>query len=330
MSRVRIPPVLRASTGGQKQVEVAGATVGQVIDELVATYPGLEPQLLASDGELNRFVNVFLNDTDVRHLQSLETPVDDRDTLLLLPAMAGGSGEGRAGDPGASDGRAARRPHPWRALRVSRAGRPGLTGLQRSLARRLADHRLARASAPQRGGRPRGPKPHAPQESLRMSFPSRSPIRLIDPRGQRFGAGSSAIVLAVAVGLGLPIVVALVGLALGVSSVLGTHYFAFGRPWPTVRRLLRLGPPSAPEPEVGPRFAQALGATFLALGVVLLAAGIRPLGWLPVGAVVALQALLAVTGYCLGCRLYGLQWWVPEQFDRFVLRRGTGEGSEAG
>jgi molybdopterin converting factor small subunit len=89
--------VLRSSTGGQKQVEVAGATVGQVIDQLVATYPGLEPQL-RSDGELNRFVNVFLNDTDVRHLQSLETPVDDRDTLLLLPAMAGGSGELRPGD----------------------------------------------------------------------------------------------------------------------------------------------------------------------------------------------------------------------------------------
>ncbi len=90
MSQVRIPPVLRSSTGGQKQVEVAGATVGQVIDRLVATYPGLQPQLRTSDGELNRFVNVFLNDTDVRHLQSLETPVDDRDTLLLLPAMAGG------------------------------------------------------------------------------------------------------------------------------------------------------------------------------------------------------------------------------------------------
>ncbi len=144
-----------------------------------------------------------------------------------------------------------------------------------------------------------------------MSIPTRSPIRLIDPRGQRFGAGSSAIVLAAAVALDLPILVALVGLALGVSSALGTRYFVFGRPWPTVRRLLRLGPPSAPEPEVGPRFAQALGATFLALGAVMLAAGIRPIGWLPVGAVIALQTLLAVTGYCLGCRLYGLQWWVP-------------------
>ena len=53
-------------------------------------HPGLEAQLLAPDGELNRFVNAFLNDTDVRHLQSLDTPVGERDTLVLLPAMAGG------------------------------------------------------------------------------------------------------------------------------------------------------------------------------------------------------------------------------------------------
>lgn len=163
-----------------------------------------------------------------------------------------------------------------------------------------------------------------------MSIPVRSPIRLIDPRGQRLGAGLSAVVLAAAIGLDLPVVVVLVALALGVSSALGTRFFVFGRPWPIVRRLLRLGPPTAPEPEVGPRFAQALGATFLTIGVVLLAVGVRPWGWLPVGAVVALQALLAVTGYCLGCRLYGLQWWVPDQFDRFVLRRQPGSGADAG
>ncbi len=92
MSVVRIPPVLRTSTGGEKQVEVGGATVREVIDGLVATYPGLAPQLLDDAGDLNRFVNVFLNDTDVRHLQALDTPVDARDTLLLLPAMAGGDG----------------------------------------------------------------------------------------------------------------------------------------------------------------------------------------------------------------------------------------------
>ena len=163
-----------------------------------------------------------------------------------------------------------------------------------------------------------------------MSIPVRPPVRLIDPRGQRFGAALSAIVLVVGVALDLQIVVALVAVALGVSSALGTRYFVFGRPWPTVRSLLRLGPPAAPEPEVGPRFAQALGTTFLALGFVLLAVGLRPLGWLPVLAVVVLQTLLAATGYCLGCRLYGLQWWVPDQFDRYVLRRQPGSGGEAG
>ncbi len=163
-----------------------------------------------------------------------------------------------------------------------------------------------------------------------MSVPVRSPIRLIDPRGQRFGAGLSAVVLAATIALDQPIGVALVALAIGVSSALGTRWFVFGRPWPTIRRLLRLGPPSAPEPEVGPRFAQALGTTFLALGTILLVTGLRPLGWLPVVAVVALQALLAITGYCLGCRLYGLHWWVPEQFDRLVLRRQPGSGADAG
>lgn len=146
-------------------------------------------------------------------------------------------------------------------------------------------------------------------------------VRLIDPRGQRFGAGSSALVLLAAIVLDLPIVAALVGLALAVSAAFGTQWFAFGRPWPTVRRLLKLGPPADQEPEVGPRFAQALGAVVLALGVVILAAGIRPLGWLPALIVVGLQATLALTGFCLGCRLYGLHWWLPEQFDRFVLRR---------
>lgn len=100
MSIVRIPPVLRTSTGGLKQVEVTGTTVREVIGGLVAAYPGLAPQLLAGDGDLNRFVNVFLNDTDVRHLQALDTPVDERDTVLLLPAMAGGATGGRLGVSG--------------------------------------------------------------------------------------------------------------------------------------------------------------------------------------------------------------------------------------
>jgi len=105
MSVVRIPPVLRASTGGQKQVEVEGSTVREVIGGLVAAYPGLAQQLLSGDGDLNRFVNVFLNDTDVRHLQALDTPVAERDTVVLLPAMAGGAAAGPAPVLVASGGR---------------------------------------------------------------------------------------------------------------------------------------------------------------------------------------------------------------------------------
>ena len=90
MSTVRIPPTLRTSTGGEKLVSVPGGTVREVIAGLVEAHPALGSQLLAEDGDLNRFVNAFLNDTDVRHLQALDTPVAEGDTLVLLPAMAGG------------------------------------------------------------------------------------------------------------------------------------------------------------------------------------------------------------------------------------------------
>lgn len=90
MSRVRIPPTLRSVTDGTKLVDIEGSTVREVVDNLIATYPGLAPQLLGKDGEVNAFVNVFLNDTDVRHLDGLATPVNERDGIVLLPAMAGG------------------------------------------------------------------------------------------------------------------------------------------------------------------------------------------------------------------------------------------------
>ena len=75
MTAVRIPPVLRAQVGGQKQVEVEGDTVGQVIDSLLAQFPSLREQLLTPDGTLNRFVNVYVNGRDVRYEQELATPV---------------------------------------------------------------------------------------------------------------------------------------------------------------------------------------------------------------------------------------------------------------
>lgn len=146
------------------------------------------------------------------------------------------------------------------------------------------------------------------------------PVRTIDPRGQRFGAGLSALTIAAAIAFDLPFVAAVVGIALAVSAVLGTPWFLFGRPWPTVRRWFGLGPPASVEPELGPRFAQAFGAIVVALGLGLLAAGIRPWGWAPIAAVAGLQSLLAVSGYCLGCRLYGLHWFLPELFDRLILR----------
>jgi len=90
VSSVRIPPVLRASAGGNKRVELSGATVGDVLTALVERYPSLRSQLLTDDGELNRFVNVYLNDQDIRYLQERATPVDERDTIIVLPAMAGG------------------------------------------------------------------------------------------------------------------------------------------------------------------------------------------------------------------------------------------------
>lgn len=90
MTAIRIPPVLRTATGGAKHVEIEGSTVREVIDRLVAAYPGTVMQLQAPDGQLNAFVNVFVNGTDVRYLQALDTPVSPSDQMVLLPAMAGG------------------------------------------------------------------------------------------------------------------------------------------------------------------------------------------------------------------------------------------------
>ena len=91
MSTVRIPPVLRASVGGAKQVDVTGSTVGQLLEGLVAAHPGLRDQLFTPDGELNRFVNVYVDGQDVRYLDGVATPVEARHELVILPAMAGGA-----------------------------------------------------------------------------------------------------------------------------------------------------------------------------------------------------------------------------------------------
>ena len=91
MSTVKIPPVLRASTGGEKEVSADGGTVGEVLRVLAQEHPATESQLFSEEGQLNRYVNVYLNDEDVRVLDGLDTPVKDSDTLVILPAMAGGA-----------------------------------------------------------------------------------------------------------------------------------------------------------------------------------------------------------------------------------------------
>ncbi|NLT06160.1 MAG: MoaD/ThiS family protein [Solirubrobacterales bacterium] len=90
MSTIKIPPVLRPSTGGEREVTAEGASVGEVLRALVAQHPATEGQLFGEDGSLNRYVNVYLNDEDVRVLDGLDTAVKGDDTLVILPAMAGG------------------------------------------------------------------------------------------------------------------------------------------------------------------------------------------------------------------------------------------------
>ena len=91
MATVKIPPVLRPKTGGQPEVEAGGGNVGEVLRSLTGEYPETQDQLFGDDGELNRYVNVYLNDEDVRVLDGLETAVKDGDTVVILPAMAGGA-----------------------------------------------------------------------------------------------------------------------------------------------------------------------------------------------------------------------------------------------
>jgi sulfur-carrier protein len=90
MSTVKIPPVLRASVGGAKEVEASGASVGDVLRSLAEQHPATESQLFSEEGDLNRYVNVYLNDEDVRVLDGLDTSVSESDTIVILPAMAGG------------------------------------------------------------------------------------------------------------------------------------------------------------------------------------------------------------------------------------------------
>jgi sulfur-carrier protein len=90
VSTVKIPPVLRGSVGGAKELDASGSNVGEVLRALAQEHPATESQIFSEEGELNRYVNVYLNDEDVRVLDGLDTEVKDSDTLVILPAMAGG------------------------------------------------------------------------------------------------------------------------------------------------------------------------------------------------------------------------------------------------
>ena len=90
MAKIKIPPVLRSSTGGEREVSADGDNVGAVLNALADAHPETRGQLFSDEGGLNRYVNVYLNDEDVRVLDGLETPVGGTDTLVILPAMAGG------------------------------------------------------------------------------------------------------------------------------------------------------------------------------------------------------------------------------------------------
>ncbi len=87
---VRVPTTLRTLTGGEAEVAVEGATVGEVVSALEAAHPGFRDRLLDEAGALRRFVNVFVADDDVRYLQGLDTPVPDGETISIIPAVAGG------------------------------------------------------------------------------------------------------------------------------------------------------------------------------------------------------------------------------------------------
>jgi molybdopterin synthase sulfur carrier subunit len=87
---VKLPTILRKFANNEPRVAAEGSTLAEVLKDLESRYPGITKNVIADDGGLHRFINVYLNDEDVRYLGSLETPVDDGDTVSILPAVAGG------------------------------------------------------------------------------------------------------------------------------------------------------------------------------------------------------------------------------------------------
>jgi adenylyltransferase/sulfurtransferase len=90
MTTLRIPTPLRPYAEGQSEISVQGLTVGEALNDLVTQYPALKKHLFAETEELRPFVNLFLGDEDVRHLQGVDTPLKDGDKLMIIPSIAGG------------------------------------------------------------------------------------------------------------------------------------------------------------------------------------------------------------------------------------------------
>jgi len=90
MPTIKVPPVLRQQTDGEAEVSVDGGTVGDALRAFAERHPGTKDQLFSPEGDLNRYVNVYLNDEDVRVLDGLDTSASESDTVVILPAMAGG------------------------------------------------------------------------------------------------------------------------------------------------------------------------------------------------------------------------------------------------
>jgi sulfur-carrier protein len=91
---VRVPTILRKHTGGAKAVAATGGTLREVVEQIDADHPGLKAAILTDAGEIHRFINIYLNDEDVRFSGALETPVEDGDVMSILPAVAGGAALG--------------------------------------------------------------------------------------------------------------------------------------------------------------------------------------------------------------------------------------------
>jgi sulfur-carrier protein len=87
---VKLPTILRKHADGEAKVSAEGSTLAEVLKDLESRYPGITKNVIAAEGGLHRFINVYLNDEDVRYLGSLETEVNDGDTVSILPAVAGG------------------------------------------------------------------------------------------------------------------------------------------------------------------------------------------------------------------------------------------------